>query len=478
MTESILLRKTLTEAVAELGGARRLSVVEVAPDGVTVFDLHRDETGTPRGHGRPVVRWADPVDGPSWDDPGASGDRETVLEAVNVSADTTVVLVGSSPGSPRADEAMELLRAAHPKAFAFTRAGMPVGRLLREIVADEPLRRSYELVVLRRHPVTNRLELTCTPLFEIEARRGTSFTFTVRCEPSDEWGTAFAVVAWQDRRPALLSVHTAKVQPGRYEITAELERPGLVRFSGLPGLARGDRSWAEWVAAVPYRLDPSAGPAHLICAVETSGTAARVLERFRRIGQMITAMSGGLDDRLQVSLIAYGTHSYQRNVPEEPVDVAGWQVSTEHARHSLERLEERVRQREAEDRGYADAAMVEDMLAEVARRLPSSSQGRTALLTVGDRPPHPPRVHRSHILPCPRRFDWEQEVRRLEQHPDLVFGAICDRPPGRADPVWSRLGRAGLVHLDGAVDVHGLGADLGLTASQVQPIPFPLLEVP
>ncbi|MEV7907662.1 hypothetical protein [Streptomyces anulatus] len=478
MTESSLLRKTFTEAVAELGGARRLSVVEIAAEGVTVFDLHRDEAGTPRGRGRPVTRWAESADGTDPDDAGTSPARETVLDAVRASADDTVVLVGSSPGNRRAEEAMEWLRAAHPRAFAFTRAGMRVRNLLCEVVADEPLCRSYELVVLRRHPVTSRLELTCTPLFAIEARRGASFTFTVRCEPSDERGTAFAVVAWQDRRPELVSVHTAKVSPGRYEITAELERPGLVRFSGLPGLVRGDLSWAELVASVPHRLDPSAGPAHLICAVETSGAAARVHERLRRIGQMITAMSGELDDRLRVSLVAYGAHSFQRKVPEEPIDVAGWQVSAERAQHSLERIEERVRERGAVYQGYTGAAMVEDMLAEVARRLPPASQGRTALLTVGDRPPHPPRAHASEILPCPRRVDWEQQVRRLEEYPGLVFGAICDQPAGRADPVWSRLGRGGLARLDDAMDVRELGADLGLMASRAQRIPFPLVDVP
>ncbi|MFF4418149.1 hypothetical protein ACFYY8_36955 [Streptosporangium sp. NPDC001559] len=473
MTESSLLRKTFTEAVAELGGTRRLCVAEVAAQGVTVFDLHRDEAGTPRGHGREVVRWTD-----SEDTLGGPGDRQTVLDAVRASADTTVVLVGSAPGDSRAEEAMEWLRAAHPRAFSFTRSGLRVEALLREVVADEPLCRSYELVVLRRHPATNRLELACAPLFAIDTQRGSSSAVTVRCEPSDEQGTAFVVVAWQDRRPALLSVHTAKVPPGLYEITAELERPGRVGFSGLPGLTRDGRSWTELVAAVPYRLEPSVGPAHLICAVEISGAAERVHERLRRVSQMITTISGELDDRLQVSLVAYGAHSFQRKVLDDPIDVADWQVPAERARRSLELLEERVREREAVYRGYTGAAMVEDMLAEVASRLPAAFQGRTALLTVGDGPPHPPRAHHSEILPCPRRIDWEQQVRRLERYPGLVFGAICDRPPGTEGSAWSRLGRDGLVRLDDAVDVRELGAGLGLMASRTQRLPFPLIETP
>ncbi|MEU0520367.1 hypothetical protein [Streptosporangium sp. NPDC006007] len=478
MTELIRLRRALAEAVAELAGPRSLTVVEVTAEGLTAFDMHRDETGTPRGRGRATVPWAEPAGERGRDIADVFSARRAVLDAVGMPADGTVVLMGSSPGSPRADEAMEWLRAAHPDAPAFTRADMCARALLREIVADEPLCRSYELVVLKRHPATDRLEFTCRQLFPIEARRGDpSSAFTVRCEPSGERGTAFAVVAWRDRRPALLSVQTVKVPPGRYEITAELERPGRVRFSGLPDLVRDDQDWAELVASVPARFDPPAGPAHLICAVETTGTDAQVRERLRRIGQMITTVSDGVESRLRVSLVAYGVHSYQRGVPEAPVDVAGWQISAEQARYSLEDLEERLKKRGTLSQGYAGAAMVEDMLAEVVSRLSDGGGERTVLLTVGDRPPHPPRADPSEILPCPHRIDWVQQVRRLERYPGLAFGAICDRPPERVDPVWSQLGRGGLAQLD-AVDVQGLGAALGLAVPRVQRIPFPLIEVP
>ncbi|GHH72749.1 hypothetical protein GCM10017673_28160 [Streptosporangium violaceochromogenes] len=469
MTGSSRLRETLAEAVAELAGPRRLTVIEVAGEGVVAFDLHRDEAGTPRGRGRTVVHWADQKSGAS------SWARQAVTDAVPDGS--TLIVVDSSPGGRQAREAMEWMRDVHPQVPAFVLAsGLRVKTLLREVVADEPLRRSYELVVLKRHPVTARLEFTCRPLFTVEARRGDSLTFTVRCEPSDDRGTVFAVAAWQDRYPALLSVQTAKVPPGPYEVTAELERPGRVRFPSLPEFTGNDRTWAELVASVPSRLASPAGPAHLICAVEISGTGAQVRERLRRIGQVIAVMPGGPESPLRMSLIAYGAHSYQRGTAEEPVDVAAWHTSRVNTQYALERLEGRIGERGV-SQGYAGAAMLEDMLAEVAGRLPAGGGERTVLLTVGECPPHPPRAHRSEILPCPRRIDWKQQVRRLEQHPGLTFGAICDQPSERADPVWSRLGRSGLAHLD-AVDVRKLGAGLGLTASEAQPLPFPLIEVP
>ncbi len=471
-----LLRKALAGAMADLTDFGSLTVVDVAAEGIATFDLHRDGTGTPRGRGRPMTRWSDLAGEAEWDGTDESSARLAVLNAVTTPTDAPVILVCSFPGGAKTDRAMEWLRAAHPGTPAFTSADVRVDALLREVITDEPLRRPYDLVVLRWYAATSRLEFSCRPLFAIEARCGDLVEFDVRCEPSDERGTVFAVVAWQDRRPSLVSIHTARLPPGRHEIVAELERPGRVRFHGLPGLVRDDRDWAELVALVPPRFDPAPQSAHLICAAEVGAADGQFRERLRRIGQMITAMSGELSGRLKVSLVTYATHSFERGAPEEPVNVVDWRVSPEHAQTSLKHLEER-HERGTVKHGYPYAAQLEDMLAEVARRLGAGGPERTVLLTVGNRPPHPPRAHRSEILPCPHRHDWEQELRRLAQHPDLTFGAICDQPAERAGPVWSHLGRDALAHLD-AVDVRNLGADLGLVAPRIQRIPFPLIETP
>jgi hypothetical protein len=466
-----LLRKALAGGIAELTGSKRMIVFEVAAEGITAFDVLRDETGTPRGRVGPVV---------PWEAAAASSSERAVAITTATSGDATVILVGPSPDSPEADQAMESLRAARPEALTFAEAGVSVAELLRQVIGDEPLWQSYDLVVLKRHPATGEIRLAGHPMFRIEARRGEIAEFAVDCEPGDEHGTMFAVAAWQGARPRLLSVHAARLSPGRHQVVAELERPGRVLFHEPPGLIRCDRAWDELVASVPPRLDRPADPAHLICAVEVEGPAGQVPERLGRAGQLVTAMADDLFSGLRVSLLTYGAHSFERGIPDKPVQVVCWKVSPEQAQDSLRGLEERHDLRVpagGATEGYAYAAQVEDMLDEVTRRLHSGGRDRTVLLTVGDRPPHPPRAHPSEILPCPHRIDWEEHVLRLERHPALVFGAICDQPPERAHPVWSRLGRGALAHLD-AVDVHQLSADLGLTPPQVRRIPFPFLAVP
>lgn len=444
-------------------GSRRLVVFEVVAEGFTAFTVRRDESGTPRGRAGPRVPW----------DAGGASWAQAMAE--RISTGTAVILVCASPGSPPANEAMESVRSAHPEALTFAEANVRVAELLRQVIADEPLWQSYDLVVLKRHPLTNGIQLACHPLFGIEARRGESAEVIVQCEPSDEHGTMFAVVTWQDRLPHLLSVHAAKLAPGRYQVVAELERPGRVRFPRLPGLIRCNRSWDELVASIPARLEGQADPAHLICAVEVGGPGERVDERLDRVGQLVAVLSDDPQSAPRVSLVVYGSHAFERGVPEEPVHVACWQATADHAQETLHLLEERLG-RVPPARGYAYAAQVEDMLAEVTTRIALGGAAPTALLTIGDRPPHPPRVHPSEVLPCPRRIDWEGLTFQLEQRPALMLGAIRDRPSGRSHPAWARLGRDVLTHL-AEVDIEKLGADLGLVVAEPQQIPFPFLAV-
>ncbi|RCG26158.1 hypothetical protein DQ384_29720 [Sphaerisporangium album] len=465
MTESgeDLLGKALVAAIAELAGPKILLVFESGAEGIAVLRVRRDETGTPRGRADHPVPWAGDAD--------VTAERALAI-AEGIPGEPAVVIVCTAPEDGRARRAMECLHAAHPRALAFTEAGESVAELLRQAIIDQPLTQSYELVVLKRHPATGQLRLASLPLFGLESRRGDRVEFAVRCEPGDENGTVFAITAWQALRPALLSVHTAELPPGAHTIVAELERPGRVRFTGLPGLARCDTTWEELVAAVPQRLDRPAGPAHLICAVQVSGPEERVRARLDRVGQLLSTLADAQAGRTVVSLIAYGPHVFQRGAPDRPVTVPCWRSSPRRAQEALLLLEERhVRPPEAAGtRDYAYAAQVEDVLAEVTHRLGGDGRERTALLTVGDRPPHPPRANASEILPCPRRLDWEALLAGLENR--LALGAICDQPPERAHPVWSRLGAAALAHLD-AMDVDELGEALGLVASQGRRVPFP-----
>ncbi|MGJ6964288.1 hypothetical protein ACSDR0_20480 [Streptosporangium sp. G11] len=483
MTEpgEVLLRKALAGAVAGLDESGRLAVVEVAVDGITTFDLRRDDLGRPRCRFDPVIPWSSLVGERRWDDTGRDPARrdltrqdpteEAVIRAAGVHSHAALILVCSFPDSPLAGQALAWLHAACPEAMVFVQADVRVDALLREVVRNDPLDRPYELVVLKRSAVTGGLELAAHQLFGIGARPGAVTEVTARCGVGDERGTAFAVVAW-GRSPLLLSLQSAHLVPGRYDFTVELERPGRVRFFGLPGMADDDRSWADLVAAVPRRLDTRTGSQHLICAVEISGAPGEVAERLGRLRQMIARMSAGPSAPLRVSLVAYGAHSYDRRVPEGEVEVVDWLVPPGHALASLTRLEER----DPAPEGHPHGAQLEDMLAVVAGRVAEGEAERTVLLTVGDRSPHPARVNGT-ILPCPHRHDWHALLRRLEQHPGMAFGAICDRDVGKTDPVWSRLGATALTWLN-ALDIREFGAELGLAAPQDQPIPFPLIEVP
>ena len=122
-----------------------------------------------------------------------------------------------------ADRAFDVAREAYPRAWAF-RSAASVDDLLEEATARVPLPSSvwYELVLLRRTR-SGRLEFTAQQLFLPEARRGETRTFTVRCEPSDENGTVFAVAARNAELDfRLLSMKSACLQPGTYTVTATL----------------------------------------------------------------------------------------------------------------------------------------------------------------------------------------------------------------------------------------------------------------
>ncbi|MBB2741964.1 UNVERIFIED_ORG: hypothetical protein FHR35_001786 [Microbispora rosea subsp. rosea] len=469
--DKALLRKAVARAVAGLTATGRLTVVEVAADGMTVFRIHRDDNGRPRCH-----YWSS-----SWEDLtsdseqgwGHESSRQAVLRAADLLSADEVVLVCSFPDGAEANRALGWLGEVRPAAVL--PCDGPVIAIVEDVLASDPLSRSYDLVVLRADHASGRLRLGSKQLFPIGTLPGTRAEVPVRCEPGDEYGTAFAVVTWQGREPRLLSVHSARLTPGRYLLTAELVRPGKVRFTGVPELARDPRGWSDLVAAAPSQLPPQAGPAHLICAVEVCGPDAKVEERLSRVRQMVSHLSAELAGLLRVSLVAYGAHSYDhRSAGEHPVEVAAWQATPERALAALEWLEDRGTITEGYPY-YPHAAQVEDMLDAVARRLTTSEQVRTVLLTVGDRPPHPARTNRSLILPCPRPHDWRLLLGRVQSRPDIVLAAICDRQDTSAHPAWRQLGANALAHLD-ALDIRGLAADLGLAAPDALPIPFPLLD--
>ncbi|WP_067140928.1 hypothetical protein [Microtetraspora malaysiensis] len=467
-----LSRKAIAQALADLADTAPLTLVEVATDGVTTFLLQRDGNGSPRGRSWSAT-WPDLAGERGWDaDPAET--RKAVLRASRApSPFGEVILVAASSGDPKAEQALDWLRAAHPAAQVL-RAEAPVAALVREVMADDPLTRSYELVVVLIDPGTDRPRLTSRQLFPLGSRPGARTRVSVRCEAVGPNGTAFAVVTWQGPEPRLLSVQSAPLAPGRYEVTAELVRPGRVSFTGLPALSPDPRDWNQLVSALPDRLPGGLGPAHLVCAVEVCGADDQVAERLSRARQVINLASGELGDLLQVSLLAYAAHSYDASAPEFPVRVPAWKAGAGEALDALDALEEQG----AVARGYPyhpQAAQVEDMLAVVAERLDWADPTPTVVLTVGGRPPHPARTDPSMILPCPRRHDWRKLLASLRKRQGTVLGAICDQATDQTHQAWHGIGATALAHLE-AVDVRGLAAALGLVASSPVHLPFPLLD--
>lgn len=469
------LREALTAAVAELSGRRRLTVVDLAREGIVVWDVYRDRAGTPQGSAWPMTPWTEISS-------SVMSEEQAVLDAVRPSDMTAMVLVCTFPQDGRNAKALEWLGRRYPRAGVYT-CEVRLDELLRAVVSDAPLTRPYELVTVRRR-VSGRLELAGRQLFPIGACRGDTERFSVRCAPSDPHGTVFAVVAYsQEARFQLVSVRAAKLPPGGYDLTAELRRPGLVRFHGLPEqaiLAPEWRSWRELVSAVPDRLDFASSATHLICAVEISGPDHRVALRLSAAQRAISVAAAELAGDLRVSVISYGPHSPRRDMPEVPVAVLGWEESADRALGRLRRLEERGGVAD----GYSLAAQVECVLREVADRLQAvRSGGRTALLTVAAKPAFPRRPHRSGIPPCPGKRDWEAELRRLRDRPGLTLGVILDRGPDGAtapeetEAIWEALGDGHLTEL-GALDAETLGRSLGLVPAAGQRLPFPLIETP
>ena len=383
-----------------------------------------------------------------------------------------------------ADRAFDLAQAAFRHARAFYSVST-VDDLLEEATARVPLPASvwYELVVLCQTP-SGRIEVTSQQLFLPEERPGATRTFVIRCEPSDENGTAFAVAA---RNAAfefqLLTMKSARIPAGSYTVTAKLQRPGVVSFTGLPVRLRDDaRNWLDVVAAVPDRLDV-VGPVHLIVAIEGCGLPADFDTRVERAKQLIEDIRGAPDGRVRFSLLSYAAHLHQRRTPDPLVLVLAW---AEPDPHVLGDRLDWLRKRGPVDTGRARAAQIECMLEELTRRLrapEAASAGRPVLVTIGGRQSFPHRIDPvTRIFPCPHHHDWRTLLLALkESHAGLALAAIRDgaaiiEDPFAEDPadeVWQHLGTDSYFRA-AAFDPRRLAVDVGLRSPVLQHLPFPL----
>jgi hypothetical protein len=343
-------------------------------------------------------------------------------------------------------------------------------------LATAALTEQYGLVALQRSR-SGSLHFDHVPLFGPGADTGYTVSFTVRCLPSDNYGTVFATFAESptdpDAPPRLLVMQSAEIPPGTYQLTAELLHPypGHVRFHGLPVTLRDDpRSWDEIMAAVPLRLPAGTGPTHLIAAIEISGEPAMVLRRIQRVTALFEHVAEESAELTSYSVITYGPHHINSNrdtYPEIPVHTLAWAVSVESTLDTLDGLAYHG----ALPKGYPFAAQVECVLAELANRL-TGREGRPVLVTAGARPPHPRHTDpETQYIPCPEHNDGLAIRSWLKgRHPGMGFGAIRD--PGREDNLWEQLGSD---VTNGPFYAPDFAARLGLTGQPVQLLPLPLL---
>jgi hypothetical protein len=454
-----LVRRALDGEIGRLQAKESFHVVEFGVEGVIFWEIGRDKNGTPWAEHWPPL----PI--------GLENAGELHrLPGVRRLADAgPVVFVRSSPSLIPWD-ALGAFREFFPSMEVIDCiAGFE--DVLRASIKESPLISDYELVLIKKSR-SGRLDLEPVRLFTQGQRRpDRSRTIRVKCMRSDERGIAFAIVTKERARDfQLMSIQSADLGPGEYELTAELVRPGRVRFHGLPGsvkLRTDHRTWGELLTSVPPRLQ-APQTAHLVCLVEVSGTSEQIGKRVDRVREVIRA-AGGSEGRLALSLLSYGAHSFERKVWEEPVRELAWASSSADVLAALDELE----QHEPVANDYRYAAQLECTLARVAERA-DPKDGRLVILTVGARRPFPPRADpRLDVLPCPHRHDWRKHLEVLSgKDPRLALGAIYDRET-RDIAIWQVLGKTALATSD-VVDAWRMAADLGIGVTPVH-VPFPLV---
>jgi hypothetical protein len=461
------VHEALSAELKHLAYGTSFTVVEFGADGGSVWKVARDDIGTPTAERSAFPELTD-------DDLDAFYAREVR----HLLGDRLALIACTSTDDPT--DLRTFLCERH-SAVAFT-CKTPLKALLRQVIKDSPLTVPYELVVFRQAPAgesdAGQLKLHSHPLFPRGASSGYPKEIQVRFAPTDEHGTVFAVVtripvadgSVSDRPFRRIEIQSGTVPPGVHRLTAWLVAPGHTQFE-LAGVTLGlkpeTRPWRQITSLVPDRL-ASPDPVHLICAIEVSVDAQRDRHRISRLEEVITAADTG-GRPLNVSVVAYGAHSVEPTIKEEPVAVLAWSATTDRAIRALRGLRGRgPRQHE-----YPRAAQLECVLHEIADKL-GAAEGRTALVTIGARPPHPPAVDlRTEIIPCRRRLNWRSELDQLRKKASrLTFGALCDK--GARGEIWRYLGRDAFEEVE-ALDATAFVERLGLR-EPMQAIPFPLID--
>ena len=468
----------LSGELERLTGNATFMVVEFATETATIFQVCRDEHGTPS-----AVTWNYRcVDGVRM-----VADHEpdqwsvTMADPAQFYRRVAARLI-VRPRDPLPAGLRNLLPGPYEMPVPVYECREPLKALLRAAMKDSPLVTGYELAVLKRAPDgrtgAERAVLTGYPLFSPGDTRGCRATVRVTVEPTDGEGTAFAVVTReprpdlprQARRLRPVQVQAAVVAPGPYLLTAVLTRPGQVQFQGvpeLPLLGGSGRSWDELERLVPGQLTAQAS-VHLVCLVELCGSDDRLQQRIDRLEELVNEAQADVRP-LRVSVVAYGAHGVAWKVDDRPPEVRAWAAPGNEAITALRGLVGR----RVDEREYQGAAQLECALKLLRERL-IAADGRPVIVTAGGRPTHPPGLDTSRqLIPCTNWVDGTSELGWLARLPGITFGALRD--PRWRGGIWERLGRDAVATVDDAVDMESFAAHLGLRVA-VQTVPFPVIE--
>jgi hypothetical protein len=446
----------LARKIYELGDTDQFMIIEFGQRGPVLWRVARDEVGTPVSEWRLMTP---PAPDDSW---GAYATRLTAP------FDHDVLLVRSWGDESLVSAFTSISQAPGMAAFE---SATPVEELLRGAVLDSSLTNGYDLVVLSEGPEATIVPAP-HPLFPTGAARGHQATLLIRCRPGLDGSVVFATVVFH-RGPfvsmKLVSVQSAVLGPGDYQVTATLVQPGVVAFEGLPAeLAADERPWEEIAGAIPRRLDPPEA-VHLVCLLETSGGEELLRRRVALLEGIIGRLIGH-GQPLAISLVTYGPHAVYKDETELPPTVTAWGTSTTRALGDLAKIRAL---RQPDPNEYPMAAQLECALREVRNRLAHSDhvEGRPVLVTVGGRPPHPARVvEATQIVPCPRGTDWQQTVSDLRRIQDITSFAVPDDSFTDWD-TWRAIGWNGIAGPQTDTDL--LVTMLGIR--QVPASPFPVI---
>lgn len=496
-------RETVVALLRGLAERERTVIVEIGPEGIGLVRAVAETAGAPRLDGvQPVTPWPDLLPMLSRE-PGErlfqlaggvagldrtelSASLEDAVAAILDTRETTfppdTLVICQPAGWPLLEEAARQGQRALGGSRLVRVKGMPTGNgLAVSAVEGMPSSRGYGVVVAAIDQLTGAVRLGARPLFRPGDPPGTEASVALRRVPGDRESVTVAVAVnghadGGDHPATGPSVISAHVLPHpddpAYELRAVLDAPGRIRFTQPRDVTEATRPWADVLAGVPGRVDVRPGPVDLVCAIELAGTKRQVDGRRDLVRELIELIAGEYPDlgpdSLRVGLLGCTDHVFAPG--EEKRRVVRRERPTSPARALAALAGFR-----GEEIRNPEAAPLEDMLYEAHGML---AEGRARrLLLVAGRPPHPRRLGREKVQPCPLGRDWQRIADALTAS-GVETVAVADTMPARAarNAFWTSAGRAGL-HARPDTSARLLGEDLGVLVRPGQHIGVPLAAV-